>query len=121
MKKSIVIVEDDPNIARAEALILQKEYDVHIANDGEKGYELVKRIRPDAVVLDLMLPKMHGYDLCRRIKQDPELGAVKIVMVTAKNDLNDESEGFDLGADDYIMKPFEASELRHVVSQVLNS
>ena len=120
MKKSIVIVEDDVNIAKAEALILENEFDVHLAHDGEEGHTLIKKVKPHAVVLDLMLPKLHGYELCKRIKADPELSAVKIVMVTAKNEGKDETQGMDLGADDYIMKPFEAAELKHVIIQVLN-
>ena len=120
MKKSIVIVEDDVNIAKAEALILQSEFDVHLAHDGEDGHSLIKKVKPHAVVLDLMLPKLHGYELCKRIKADPELCATKIVMVTAKNEEKDEAEGMNLGADDYIMKPFEAAELKHVIKQVLD-
>ena len=120
MKKSIVIVEDDINIAKAEALILQNEFDVHLAHDGEAGHNLIKKVKPHAVVLDLMLPKLHGYELCKRIKADPELCATKIVMVTAKNEGKDEMMGLDIGADDYIMKPFEGTELRHVIKQVLS-
>ena len=121
MRKTIVIVEDDVNIAKAEALILQKEYDVHLAHDGETGHALVKQIKPDLVVLDLMLPKLHGYEVCKKIKSNPELACTKVIMVTAKNEERDEINGLDIGADDYIMKPFEGTELKHVVNQVLNN
>ncbi|MFH1439544.1 MAG: response regulator [Candidatus Woesearchaeota archaeon] len=119
MRKSIVIVEDDINIAKAEYILLSKEYHVHLAHDGESGHSLIKNKKPDLVVLDLMLPKIHGYEVCKKIRSDPELANTKIVMVTAKNEDRDEAEGMELGADDYIMKPFEASELRHVVDQIL--
>ena len=120
MKKSIVIVEDDINIAKAEALILQKDFNVHVAHDGETGHALVKEVKPDLVILDLMLPKLHGYEVCKKIKEDPELVETKVIMVTAKNENKDEIQGLDIGADDYIMKPFEGTELKHVVNQVLN-
>lgn len=119
MKKSIVIIEDDVNIAKAEQLILKKEYDVHIAFDGENGLKKIKSVKPAVVVLDLMLPRLHGYEICKRIKKDPELNLTKVVMVTAKNEQNDEIKGLEIGADDYIMKPFEATELLHVINQVL--
>ena len=120
MKKSIVIVEDDINIAKAEALILQKDFNVHLAHDGETGHALVKEVKPDLVILDLMLPKLHGYEVCKKIKEDPELVETKVIRVTAKNENKDEIQGLDIGADDYIMKPFEGTELKHVVNQVLN-
>lgn len=120
MKPSLIIVEDDANIALAEKSILEQEYDVHVAHDGAAGLEMARQLRPDLVVLDLMMPKMDGTEVCRRIRADPDLCATKIVMVTAKNRPDDEQQGMDLGADDYIMKPFEAVELRHVIRQVLN-
>ena len=119
MKKSIVIIEDDVNIARAEELILQNNFDVHVAHDGEQGLNLIKEKKPDIVVLDLMLPKLHGFEVCKRIRQDSDITKTKIVMVTAKNEERDEARGMNLGADDYIMKPFEPIELMHVVNQVL--
>jgi DNA-binding response OmpR family regulator len=119
MKKSIVIIEDEVNIANAEKLILEGDFKVHLAHDGEDGLKKVKEVRPDLVVLDLMLPKMHGVDVCKNIRSDKALSSTKIVMVTAKNEERDEIEGMDIGADDYIMKPFEPVELLHVVNQVL--
>jgi len=121
MKKSIVIVEDDINIAKAEAMILEKDFDVHLAHDGESGHNLVVEKKPDLVILDLMIPKLHGYEVCKKIKSNPELANTKVVMVTAKNEDRDEAMGMDIGADDYIMKPFEGVELKHVINQVLNS
>jgi len=119
MKKSIVIVEDEVNIANAEKLILDDDFEVHLAHDGEEGLKKIKEVRPHLVVLDLMLPKMHGIDVCKSIRADSNLKSTKIVMVTAKNEDQDEVQGMDVGADDYIMKPFEPVELMHVVNQVL--
>lgn len=119
MRKSIVIVEDEPNIAEAQRIILEEEYDVHHAADGEEGLRKIKEVKPDLVVLDLMLPKMSGHEVCSNIRADKDLNHTKVVMVTAKNQQKDEDLGMELGADDYIMKPFEADELVHVVGQVL--
>ncbi len=120
MRKSIVIVEDEVNIANAEKLILQSDFNVHLAHDGEEGLRLIRKLRPDAVVLDLMLPKMSGMEVCKRIRNDDQIGSTKIIMVTAKNEERDEMKGMDYGADDYIMKPFEPAELRHVINQIFN-
>lgn len=120
MRKSIVIVEDEVNIANAERLILQSDFNVHLAHDGEEGLRLIKKLRPDAVVLDLMLPKMSGFEICKRIRKDNQLASTKVVMVTAKSEDRDEMKGMDYGADDYIMKPFEPVELRHVINQMLD-
>ena len=120
MKKNVLIVEDEENIANAEKIILEDYYNVHIAKDGMEGLMKAKELRPDVVVLDLMLPRMDGLDVCRRIKSNPELSGTKVVMVTAKNQQEDENTGMDLGADDYIMKPFEPIEIVHVIQQVLD-
>jgi DNA-binding response OmpR family regulator len=119
MKKTLLIVEDEENIANAERIILEDAYDVHIAKDGMEGLMMAKELKPDVVVLDLMLPRMDGLDVCRKIKENAELNSTKVVMVTAKNQDDDEKKGMDFGADDYIMKPFEPIELVHVVEQVL--
>ena len=119
MKKSVLIIEDDENIAKAEELILMNDFNVHVAKDGEEGLQKAKELKPDILVLDLMMPKMGGIEVCKRIREDEEIKDTKIVMVTAKNQQRDETKGMETGADDYIMKPFEADELIHVVNQVL--
>lgn len=118
-KKSLVIVEDDESIALAERLILQEQFNVHVARDGEEGLALVRKHKPHAVVLDIMMPKLSGFEVCKRIREDASIKNTKVVMVTAKDQQRDESKGLDSGADDYIMKPFEPAELLHVVNQVL--
>jgi len=120
MKKSVLIIEDEKHIAEAQSLILSEFYRVHHAPDGAKGVEMANKLKPDVILLDIMLPKMNGYEVCRKIRGNAELKGTKIVMVTAKNQQIDENTGISIGADDYIMKPFEADELKHVVEQVLN-
>ncbi|MBU0979864.1 MAG: response regulator [Nanoarchaeota archaeon] len=115
----ILIIEDEPNIAKAEGLILGEDHSVHFAEDGEEGLKKVKELKPDLVILDLMLPKKGGYDVCFNIRQDPELKDTKVVMVTAKNQPLDEDKGRFIGADDYLKKPFEPEELKQIVSQAL--
>lgn len=118
-RPTVLIVEDEVSIAKAQELILSEKYNVHLAHDGESGLEKARELRPDLVVLDIMMPKMSGYEVCKAIKADKATSSVKIVMVTAKNQDKDEALGMDIGADDYIMKPFEPEELLHVVGQVL--
>ncbi|MAE13679.1 two-component system response regulator [Candidatus Woesearchaeota archaeon] len=119
MKPTVLIVEDDARIAEAEQLILKDMYSVTLARDGEEGLNQIKELKPDIVVLDVMMPKMNGFEVCKHVREDPDLAATKIIMVTSKTADRDEADGMKLGADDYIMKPFEADELLHVVKQVL--
>jgi two-component system, OmpR family, alkaline phosphatase synthesis response regulator PhoP len=118
-RKTILIVEDEKNIADAEGMILSDHYSVHVANDGDLGLKMAKKIKPDLILLDLMLPKRGGYDLCFNLRQDKSLKNTKIIMVTAKSQKPDEDKGMFIGADDYITKPFEPDELLHVVNQML--
>lgn len=120
MKKSVVIIEDEVNIAKAEELILQEDYNVYLAHDGEDGLAKIRRVKPDVVVLDWMLPKISGIDVLKELRNDPAIAHTKVIMVTAKNRQEDEDVSMDTGADDYIMKPFEPIELMHVINQVLD-
>ena len=120
-KPIVLVVEDEISIAKAQELILSDRYQVHIAHDGETGLTKAKQLKPHVVVLDIMMPKMSGYDVCRQIRNDSGLSSTRIVMVTAKNQDKDEALAMDLGADDYIMKPFEPEELLHVINQVLKN
>ncbi len=119
MKKNVLIIEDDENIAKAEELILMNDFNVHIAKDGEEGLKKAEEVKPDLIVLDLMMPGVGGIEVCKKIREHEQLKDIKIVMVTAKDRGRDELKGMNTGADDYIMKPFEADELMHVINQVL--
>jgi len=106
---SIVIIEDEADIAASVAARLRNEgFEVAIAADGPSGVELVESMRPDLVVLDLMLPGMDGLEVCRRIQADR---AVPVVMLTARDDETDMLIGLGVGADDYLTKPFSPREL----------
>jgi DNA-binding response OmpR family regulator len=106
----ILVIEDDPAILRGLVDNLKFEsYDVLTATDGESGYRAIHERKPDLVVLDLMLPKMSGYELCRKVRAEGL--ATPILMLTARGEEADRVLGLDLGADDYVTKPFSLREL----------
>lgn len=108
-KKKILIVEDEQKIARFLELELNYEgYDVEIANNGRDGLEKGKQADVDLIILDLMLPGLSGIEVCRRLRQTSQ---VPIIMLTAKDDISDKVTGLDIGADDYMTKPFAVEEL----------
>ena len=114
----ILVIEDDPAILRGLADNLACEsHDVLTAGDGERGYSLARSAKPELIVLDLMLPRMSGYELCRKLRA--EHVATPIVMLTARGDEADRVVGLDLGADDYITKPFSVRELLARIRAVL--
>ena len=114
----VLVVEDDPAILRgvADNLVFEK-YDVVTASDGESGYRLARERRPDAVILDLMLPRMSGYEVCRKLRD--EGATMPIIILTARGDEADRVLGLDIGADDYLTKPFGVRELLARVRAVL--
>lgn len=116
-KQKILIVDDDNNIAELIALYLTKEcFDSKIVNDGEEALVAFKEFLPDLVLLDLMLPGMDGYQVCREIRHKSN---VPIIMLSAKGEIFDKVLGLELGADDYIIKPFDSKELVARVKAVL--
>ena len=107
--QKILIVEDEDNLLEALRYNLSKEgYDVSAASDGELGLSIATDLRPDLVILDIMLPKMDGLDVCRHIRSDSD---VPILMLTAKAEEVDKVVGLELGADDYVVKPFSMREV----------
>lgn len=111
-QRSIVVVEDEANILEVIAYNLKREgYAVTTASNGEEGLVLIKRGQPDAVLLDIMLPGLDGIEVCRRLKADPQLRDIPVIMVTAKSEESDVVLGLGIGADDYIAKPFSTREL----------
>ena len=117
MPRKILIVEDETNIADLINLYLKKEgYETMVANDGGKALELYRLFRPDLVLLDIMLPVLDGWSVCAKIR---ETDATPIIMLTAKGETIDKVSGLEMGADDYIVKPFEMKELLARVHAVL--
>ena len=108
MARNILVVEDDNNISNLIKMYLDKEgFDVRIAYDGGKAVEEYDRQAPDMVLLDIMLPDMDGFEVCRRIRK---AGNTPVMMLTAKGETFDKVLGLELGADDYMVKPFDAKE-----------
>ncbi len=116
MSQHILIVDDEKNIAISVDYLLRREgYTVSVAHDGEEGLRLIREQRPDLVLLDIMMPKLDGFQVCQIVRQDPALAGVRIVMLTAKGRDAEREKGLTLGADAYITKPFSTREL---VSQI---
>ncbi|MCT2534926.1 response regulator transcription factor [Aquibacillus koreensis] len=109
MKNKIFVVEDDPNIRDIVVAYLKKDgYEVSMADNAEDAWEMAYRDQPDMWILDIMLPGMDGYELCKKIRQDSE---VPIIIISAKDDEVDKILGLELGSDDYLTKPFSPREL----------
>ena len=117
MSQKVLVVEDDINIAELLRLYLQKDgFEVSHAADGGKAVEMAKEIQPDLVLLDIMLPVMDGWQVCRELRKTMKM---PIIMLTAKGETEDKVSGLEMGADDYIVKPFEVLELLARVDVVL--
>ena len=109
IKGTILAVDDEPRVMKLlEANLKSSGYSVLTAADGEEALQIIEREMPDLVLLDLMLPKMDGYAVCRRIR---EFSAVPVIMLTARSSQVDLIHGFEVGADDYLTKPFSIAEL----------
>jgi len=120
MKERILIVEDDKNIAKLVKFNLEKAgYDCTTAATGEKALEILGERPVDLIILDIMLPGMDGYEICRAIKEKEKLKNIPIIMLTAKGEEVDRIVGLELGADDYIVKPFSPRELVLRVKAIL--
>ena len=115
--EKILVVDDDANICELLRLYLTKEgYQVTTAGDGEEGLEKFNQIKPDMVLLDVMMPRMDGLEVCRRIRK---LGNTPVMMLTAKGETFDKVLGLELGADDYMVKPFDTKEVVARIKAVL--
>ena len=116
----VLVVEDEKDIAElVEYHLKQSGFPVTVVFDGASALERVKKNRPTLIILDLMLPDMDGKDICRMLKSDPHTRAIPILMLTAKAEEIDRIVGFELGADDYVTKPFSPRELVLRVKAIL--
>lgn len=118
--QKVLIIEDDPNISRLISYNLKKEkFEATTAESGEEGLRQVRLNRPDIIILDLMLPGIGGLDVCKTLKSDNKTKNVPIIMLTAKSEEIDKIVGFEVGADDYVTKPFSPRELTLRIKAVL--
>ena len=110
-KYRILIVDDDKAVVRLLLEVLGDEYTIETAFSGEEGLQIVKVFHPDIILLDIMMPGMNGYEVCRTIRKDPKLAFIKILLLSEKSSLEERLEGYRAGANDYLTKPFDPSEL----------
>lgn len=117
MRRKILIVDDEPNIVMSLEYIFKKQdFDVFIARDGSEALEILKHHAPDIILLDIMMPKVDGYQTLKYIKSTNSLKDTKVVFLTAKNKASDIEKGLKLGADKYLTKPFS---VKKIVSEIL--
>lgn len=120
MPASILVADDEPNIVLSlEFILKQAGYRVRVVSDGEAALAAVGEEPPDLLVLDAMMPRRDGFDVCGTIRANPAWGAMRILMLTAKGSDAERSKGLALGADDYLSKPFSNREVVERVRQLL--
>lgn len=122
MSQKVLIVDDEPNIVISLEFLLQREgYEVAVAADGEDALVKVKEFQPDLVLLDIMMPKKSGFEVCQEIRANPAWAGIRIVMLSAKGRDIEVQKGLAVGADDYMTKPFSTKELAARIRQLLDA
>ncbi len=120
-KKKILIADDNENIRDALTYLLEDEgYKLWLAKDGSDTLKKVREIMPDILFLDIMMPEINGYDVCRIIKNDPALKNTYVIMLTAKGQVAEQERGKEVGADEYIVKPFSPMEILAKVKTIFS-
>ena len=116
----IVIAEDEPDIRDLITFTLRfAGYEVIAGSNGEEGYTLTKQEKPDLVMMDVRMPKLTGYEACKRIKADPELAHIPVIFLSAKGQESEISSGLEAGAEEYLLKPFAPDQLTEQIRSVL--
>jgi two-component system alkaline phosphatase synthesis response regulator PhoP len=119
-RTKILIVDDElDTLLPLKRALEMEDFNVVEAQDGIEALERVRSEIPDLVLLDLMLPKLNGFEVCQRLKQDEATSSISIIMLTAKGETSDKIEGIEIGADDYVTKPFDLDELKARIKAVL--
>ena len=120
-KKKILIADDNENIGDALTYLLEDEgYALSMAKDGSDALKKVREFHPDILFLDIMMPEMNGYEVCRVIKNDPHLKNIYVIMLTAKGQVAEQERGKEVGADEYIVKPFSPMEILSKIKNILD-
>ncbi len=120
MDKTVLIVDDEPNIVISLEFLMKREgFKVLVAGDGEVAMEQIASHRPDLVLLDVMLPKRNGFEVCQALRADPACAGTRIIMLTAKGRDTEIAKGLALGADAYMTKPFSTKELVAQAKKIL--
>lgn len=122
MSHRIVLAEDEPQIARLTSFKLEKEgFEVIWEKDGGAALESIKNNHPDLVLLDIMMPVMNGYQVLKKMKEDDDIKNIPVIMLTAKGQERDVVKGIEMGAEDYIVKPFRPAELTARIKKILGA
>ncbi|OGU36625.1 MAG: hypothetical protein A2455_00905 [Ignavibacteria bacterium RIFOXYC2_FULL_35_16] len=116
---TVLIVEDNADVRKYIRMILENQYSISEAKDGEEGLDKSFEQIPDLIISDIMMPKLDGFQLCSKLKTDSRTSHIPVILLTAKATMKDKINGLEIGADDYIMKPFEASELKARIKNLL--
>ncbi|HSA77962.1 MAG TPA: response regulator [Nitrospirota bacterium] len=120
-QKKILIADDNENIREALTYLLEDEgYQLWLAKDGAETIEKVREFRPDILFLDIMMPEINGYDVCQVIKSDPVLKSTYVIMLTAKGQVAEQERGKEVGADEYVVKPFSPMEILTKIKNILD-
>jgi two-component system cell cycle response regulator len=115
----LVVDDDDDGLYILKLLLSKMKYDVHTAKDGEEALQKAEALVPDIILLDVMMPKLNGFEVCKRVKATPEGMYIPIILLTAKSELMSKIEGLDCGADEYLTKPYDMSELTARIRSML--
>ncbi|HEX9181430.1 MAG TPA: response regulator [Burkholderiales bacterium] len=120
MTKRVLIADDEPNIVMSLEFLMQRAgYQVQVATNGEEALRFATDVPPDLMLLDVMLPRMSGFEVCQKVRENPSCGAMKIIMLTAKGRDTEMAKGLAMGADAYVTKPFSTKDLLAQVKQIL--
>ena len=118
-KKKILIVEDDPDIRIMMEYILKDEYDLVLSEDGRSGIDKALEEKPDVILLDIYMPGISGFEVCKAVRDNPEISSTPIIILTAGALKEEITNGYALGANDYIFKPFDPEELIERIEKLL--
>lgn len=120
MAKKILIIDDEPELVKAVQIrLVASGYEAEVAYDGTSGIDKVKEVKPDLILLDIIMPKMDGYEVCKKLMADPETKEIPITIFTASQERSLEAKCRKLGITDFITKPFETTDLLNMVNEIL--
>ncbi len=122
MSKKILVVDDEPFVLRSLTYVLAKNgYEAFTARDGEEALKLLQKVKPDIMFLDVMMPKCSGYEVLRRIRENPEFDSIYIIMLSAKSQERDREKSLALGANEFMTKPFSPSRILQRIQEILTN
>ena len=120
MASSVLIVDDEDHIVTSLSYVMKNAgFEVSSASDGEQALEKISSIKPDLVILDVMMPKLDGFEVCKAVRADSSLNSVRIIILTAKGRDTERQKGLELGADDYLTKPFSTRDILDRAKELL--